>query len=92
MCFDFLSFSWRLQFEIADDEDFIWVQENIDEIILQLQKLTGQQGEEVILFKSYFGSIESKDLIETESFETCSILFILFIEFYLYLFIYFKYE
>ncbi|XP_023082495.2 A-kinase anchor protein 9 isoform X8 [Piliocolobus tephrosceles] len=38
--------SKRLQFEIADDEDFIWVQENIDEIILQLQKLTGQQGEE----------------------------------------------
>uniref|UniRef100_A0A2K5LCL0 A-kinase anchoring protein 9 n=1 Tax=Cercocebus atys TaxID=9531 RepID=A0A2K5LCL0_CERAT len=38
--------SKRLQFEIADDEDFIWVQENIDEIILQLRKLTGQQGEE----------------------------------------------
>uniref|UniRef100_A0A2K6PSI7 A-kinase anchoring protein 9 n=1 Tax=Rhinopithecus roxellana TaxID=61622 RepID=A0A2K6PSI7_RHIRO len=38
--------SKRLQFEIADNEDFIWVQENIDEIILQLQKLTGQQGEE----------------------------------------------
>ncbi|XP_032108947.1 A-kinase anchor protein 9 isoform X2 [Sapajus apella] len=38
--------SMRLQFETADDEDFIWVQENIDEIILQLQKLTGQQGEE----------------------------------------------
>uniref|UniRef100_U3FQ11 A-kinase anchor protein 9 isoform 2 n=1 Tax=Callithrix jacchus TaxID=9483 RepID=U3FQ11_CALJA len=38
--------STRLQFETADDEDFIWVQENIDEIILQLQKLTGQQGEE----------------------------------------------
>ncbi|XP_055128692.1 A-kinase anchor protein 9 isoform X5 [Symphalangus syndactylus] len=38
--------SKRLQFETADDEDFIWVQENIDEIILQLQKLTGQQGEE----------------------------------------------
>uniref|UniRef100_A0A2I2ZY15 A-kinase anchoring protein 9 n=1 Tax=Gorilla gorilla gorilla TaxID=9595 RepID=A0A2I2ZY15_GORGO len=38
--------SERLQFETADDEDFIWVQENIDEIILQLQKLTGQQGEE----------------------------------------------
>uniref|UniRef100_A0A8C0T657 A-kinase anchoring protein 9 n=1 Tax=Canis lupus familiaris TaxID=9615 RepID=A0A8C0T657_CANLF len=36
----------RLQFETADDEDFIWVQENIDEIILQLQKLTGQPGEE----------------------------------------------
>ncbi|XP_012306264.2 A-kinase anchor protein 9 isoform X9 [Aotus nancymaae] len=38
--------STRLQFETADDEDFIWIQENIDEIILQLQKLTGQQGEE----------------------------------------------
>ncbi|XP_027430715.2 A-kinase anchor protein 9 isoform X6 [Zalophus californianus] len=36
----------RLQFETADDEDFIWVQENIDGIILQLQKLTGQPGEE----------------------------------------------
>ncbi|XP_075862559.1 A-kinase anchor protein 9 isoform X4 [Microcebus murinus] len=36
----------RLQFETADDEDFIWVQENIDGIILQLQKLTGQSGEE----------------------------------------------
>ncbi|KAM8770248.1 A-kinase anchor protein 9 isoform 3-T3 [Rhynchonycteris naso] len=34
----------RLQFETSDDEDFIWVQENIDEIILQLQKLTGQPG------------------------------------------------
>nr|XP_008515554.1 PREDICTED: A-kinase anchor protein 9 isoform X1 [Equus przewalskii] len=36
----------RLQFETADDEDFIWVQENIDGIILQVQKLTGQPGEE----------------------------------------------
>ncbi|KAM7119906.1 A-kinase anchor protein 9 isoform 1-T1 [Molossus nigricans] len=36
----------RLQFETADDEDLIWVQENIDEIILQLQKLTGQPGKE----------------------------------------------
>ncbi|XP_047551992.1 A-kinase anchor protein 9 isoform X4 [Lutra lutra] len=36
----------RLQFETADDEDFMWVQENIDGIILQLQKLTGQPGEE----------------------------------------------
>uniref|UniRef100_A0A667G958 A-kinase anchoring protein 9 n=1 Tax=Lynx canadensis TaxID=61383 RepID=A0A667G958_LYNCA len=36
----------RLQFETADDEDFIWVQENIDGIILQLQKLTGQPGQE----------------------------------------------
>uniref|UniRef100_A0A8C9DL03 A-kinase anchoring protein 9 n=1 Tax=Prolemur simus TaxID=1328070 RepID=A0A8C9DL03_PROSS len=36
----------RLQFETADDEDFMWVQENIDGIILQLQKLTGQSGEE----------------------------------------------
>ncbi|XP_036086227.1 A-kinase anchor protein 9 isoform X4 [Rousettus aegyptiacus] len=38
--------SSRLQFETADDEDFIWVQENIDGIILQLQKLTGQAGKE----------------------------------------------
>ncbi|XP_036184125.1 A-kinase anchor protein 9 isoform X3 [Myotis myotis] len=38
--------SSRLQFETADDEDFIWVQENIDEIILQLQKLTGHPGKE----------------------------------------------
>ncbi|XP_071071274.1 A-kinase anchor protein 9 isoform X7 [Dasypus novemcinctus] len=36
----------RLQFETADDDDFIWVQENIDGIILQLQKLTDQSGEE----------------------------------------------
>ncbi|XP_059252861.1 A-kinase anchor protein 9 isoform X2 [Mustela nigripes] len=36
----------RLPFETADDEDFMWVQENIDGIILQLQKLTGQTGEE----------------------------------------------
>ncbi|XP_069318450.1 A-kinase anchor protein 9 isoform X2 [Eulemur rufifrons] len=36
----------RLQFETADNEDFMWVQENIDGIILQLQKLTGQSGEE----------------------------------------------
>ncbi|XP_072620352.1 A-kinase anchor protein 9 isoform X10 [Vulpes vulpes] len=36
----------RLQFETADDEDFIWIQENIDGIILQLQKLTSQPGEE----------------------------------------------
>ncbi|XP_054420494.1 A-kinase anchor protein 9 isoform X2 [Pteronotus mesoamericanus] len=39
----------RLQFEAADDEDFIWVHENIDEIILQLQKLTGQPSKEPIL-------------------------------------------
>ncbi|XP_039734058.1 A-kinase anchor protein 9 isoform X3 [Pteropus medius] len=38
--------SSRLPFETADDEDFIWVQENIDGIILQLQKLTGQAGKE----------------------------------------------
>ncbi|XP_008046810.1 A-kinase anchor protein 9 isoform X2 [Carlito syrichta] len=36
----------RLQFETADDEDFFWVQENIDGIILQLQKLIGQSVEE----------------------------------------------
>lgn len=45
----FFSVSLRLQFETADDEDFIWVQENIDGIILQLQKLTGQPGQEVRL-------------------------------------------
>lgn len=44
-----LSFSWRLQFETADDEDFFWVLENIDGIILRLQKLTGQLYEEVSL-------------------------------------------
>ncbi|KAM5203528.1 A-kinase anchor protein 9 isoform 5-T5 [Hipposideros larvatus] len=38
--------SKRLQFETADDEDFIQVQENIDGIILQLQKLTGEPGKE----------------------------------------------
>ncbi|XP_043823210.1 A-kinase anchor protein 9 isoform X2 [Dromiciops gliroides] len=39
--------SSRLQFEAADDEDFIWVQKNIDHILLQLQKFAGlsQQGE-----------------------------------------------
>ncbi|XP_064146038.1 A-kinase anchor protein 9 isoform X3 [Loxodonta africana] len=36
----------RLQFETADDEDFIWVQGNIDGIIIQLQKLIGQPVEE----------------------------------------------
>ncbi|XP_063098985.1 A-kinase anchor protein 9 isoform X4 [Cavia porcellus] len=36
----------RLQFETADDETFIWVQENIDGIILQLQKFIDQPGEE----------------------------------------------
>ncbi|XP_012576374.1 PREDICTED: A-kinase anchor protein 9 [Condylura cristata] len=36
----------RLQFETTDDEDFIWVQDSIDGSILQLQKLTGQPGEE----------------------------------------------
>ncbi|XP_065794649.1 A-kinase anchor protein 9 isoform X5 [Muntiacus reevesi] len=39
----------RLQFETADDEDFVWVQENIDRIVLQLQELTGQPGEEPTL-------------------------------------------
>ncbi|KAF4019911.1 hypothetical protein G4228_012249 [Cervus hanglu yarkandensis] len=39
----------RLQFETADDEDFVWVQENIDRIVLQLQKLTGQPGKEPTL-------------------------------------------
>ncbi|XP_037692560.1 A-kinase anchor protein 9 isoform X3 [Choloepus didactylus] len=36
----------RLQFETADDEDFIWAQKNIDGIVVQLQKLTCQPGEE----------------------------------------------
>ncbi|XP_049624798.1 A-kinase anchor protein 9 [Suncus etruscus] len=36
----------RLQFETVDDENFIWVQESIDEIILQLQKLMVQPSEE----------------------------------------------
>nr|XP_020016753.1 A-kinase anchor protein 9 isoform X2 [Castor canadensis] len=36
----------RQQFETADDEAFIWIEENIDGILLQLQKLTGQPGEE----------------------------------------------
>ena len=36
----------RLQFETAGDDAFIWIQENIDGIILQLQKLTGQPGDE----------------------------------------------
>ncbi|XP_006834457.1 PREDICTED: A-kinase anchor protein 9 [Chrysochloris asiatica] len=36
----------RLQFETADDEDFIWIQGNIDGIILQLQKLIDQAVEE----------------------------------------------
>uniref|UniRef100_A0A8C6A4U6 A-kinase anchoring protein 9 n=1 Tax=Marmota marmota marmota TaxID=9994 RepID=A0A8C6A4U6_MARMA len=39
----------RLQFETADDEAFIWAQETIDEITLQLQKLTHQPGEEPTL-------------------------------------------
>ena len=41
--------STRLQFKTADDEDFVWVQENIDRTVLQLQKLTGQPGEEPTL-------------------------------------------
>ncbi|XP_052029129.1 A-kinase anchor protein 9 isoform X2 [Apodemus sylvaticus] len=36
----------RLQFETASDDAFSWIQENIDGIILQLQKLTGQTGDE----------------------------------------------
>ncbi|XP_008820755.1 A-kinase anchor protein 9 isoform X3 [Nannospalax galili] len=36
----------RLQFETTDVETFIWVQENIDGIILQLHRLTGQPREE----------------------------------------------
>ncbi|XP_068942270.1 A-kinase anchor protein 9 isoform X3 [Petaurus breviceps papuanus] len=43
--------SSRLQFEAADDEDFIWVQKNIDQILLQLQKFAGlsQQGEPTLI-------------------------------------------
>ncbi|XP_060230035.1 A-kinase anchor protein 9 isoform X3 [Meriones unguiculatus] len=36
----------RLQFEAAGDVAFFWIQENIDGIIFQLQKLTGQPGDE----------------------------------------------
>ncbi|KAM6202302.1 A-kinase anchor protein 9 [Rhynchocyon petersi] len=36
----------RLQFENTDDEDFMWIQGNIDGIVLQLQKLTDQAVEE----------------------------------------------
>ncbi|GAB1289386.1 A-kinase anchor protein 9 [Apodemus speciosus] len=36
----------RLQFETASADAFSWIQENIDGIILQLQKLTGQPGDE----------------------------------------------
>ncbi|XP_042636740.1 A-kinase anchor protein 9 [Orycteropus afer afer] len=36
----------RLPFETADDEDFIWIQGNIDGIILQLRKLIDQPVEE----------------------------------------------
>ncbi|XP_028634116.1 A-kinase anchor protein 9 [Grammomys surdaster] len=36
----------RLQFETASDDAFIWIQETIDGIILQLQKLTGQPSDE----------------------------------------------
>ncbi|XP_054980912.1 A-kinase anchor protein 9 isoform X2 [Sorex araneus] len=36
----------RLQFETVDDENFIWVQESIDGVILELQKFTGQPSEE----------------------------------------------
>ncbi|XP_027703644.1 A-kinase anchor protein 9 isoform X3 [Vombatus ursinus] len=38
--------SSRLQFEPADDEDFIWVQKNIDHVLLQLQKFTGLSQQE----------------------------------------------
>ncbi|XP_045144690.1 A-kinase anchor protein 9 [Echinops telfairi] len=38
--------SSRLQFETADDEDFIWLLGNIDGVILQLQKLIDQPAEE----------------------------------------------
>ncbi|XP_051857495.1 A-kinase anchor protein 9 isoform X3 [Antechinus flavipes] len=43
--------SSRLQFEAADDENFIWVQKNIDHILLQLQKFTGlsQEGEPTLI-------------------------------------------
>ncbi|KAM5255692.1 A-kinase anchor protein 9 [Ctenodactylus gundi] len=38
--------SSRLPFETTDDETFICIQENIDGIVLQLQKFIGQPGEE----------------------------------------------
>uniref|UniRef100_G3X3J7 A-kinase anchoring protein 9 n=1 Tax=Sarcophilus harrisii TaxID=9305 RepID=G3X3J7_SARHA len=43
--------SSRLQFEAADDENFIWVQKSIDHILLQLQKFTGssQEGEPTLV-------------------------------------------
>ncbi|XP_074128347.1 A-kinase anchor protein 9 isoform X2 [Sminthopsis crassicaudata] len=43
--------SSRLQFEAADDENFIWVQKNIDHILLQLQKFAGlsQEGEPTLV-------------------------------------------
>ncbi|KAF6301450.1 A-kinase anchoring protein 9 [Rhinolophus ferrumequinum] len=52
----------RLQFETADDEDFIQVQENIDGIILQLQKLTGQPGKEPSLVSpsTSYGSLTER--------------------------------
>ncbi|XP_047551998.1 A-kinase anchor protein 9 isoform X9 [Lutra lutra] len=55
----------RLQFETADDEDFMWVQENIDGIILQLQKLTGQPGEESSRF-SFSGGANIEAIIASE--------------------------
>uniref|UniRef100_A0A8D2JDX8 Pericentrin/AKAP-450 centrosomal targeting domain-containing protein n=1 Tax=Sciurus vulgaris TaxID=55149 RepID=A0A8D2JDX8_SCIVU len=36
----------RLQFETADDEAFIWIEDTIDRIILQLRKLPGRLSEE----------------------------------------------
>lgn len=52
----------RLQFETADDEDFIQVQENIDGIILQLQKLTGQPDKEPSLVSpsTSYGSLTER--------------------------------
>nr|XP_019572170.1 PREDICTED: A-kinase anchor protein 9 isoform X2 [Rhinolophus sinicus] len=52
----------RLQFETADDEDFIQIQENIDGIILQLQKLTGQPGKEPSLVSpsTSYGSLTER--------------------------------
>ncbi|XP_036615019.1 A-kinase anchor protein 9 [Trichosurus vulpecula] len=43
--------SSRLQFEAADDEDFVWVQKNIDHILTQLQKSAGllQQGQPTLV-------------------------------------------
>ncbi|XP_075414545.1 A-kinase anchor protein 9 isoform X2 [Tenrec ecaudatus] len=51
----------RLQFETADDEDFIWLLGNIDGVILQLQKLIDQPAEESARFS--FGGAANIDAV-----------------------------